>query len=56
MSPVAIVFWLTSWGCVLGLAGWCFFRILRHKKHHDPDGTGPAAPPVPGAAEPPREA
>lgn len=45
MTPGAIVFMLLSWTAVLGLAGWAFRRILTHKRHFDPDGTGPAAPP-----------
>jgi hypothetical protein len=55
MSPVAIVFWLASWSCVLGLTTFCFARVLRHRRHHDPDGTGPAAPLERGAAESLRE-
>lgn len=34
-----------SWSAVLGLVGWSFHRILTHKAHFDPDGTGPASPP-----------
>jgi hypothetical protein len=50
MSAGAIVFWLASWAFVLGLTGFCFARILRLRRHHDPDGTGPAKPPVAGGA------
>jgi len=38
-----------SWSFVLGLTGWAFYRLLTHKKHHDPDGLGPAVPPEPPA-------
>ena len=51
MSTAAIVFWLASWAFVLGLTVFCFARILRLRRHHDPDGTGPAKPPPPGAAD-----
>jgi len=51
MSTAAIVFWLVSWTCVLGLMAFCFARILRLRRHHDPDGIGPARPPVGGAAD-----
>jgi len=51
MSTGAIVFWLASWAFVLGLTVFCFQRILRLRRHHDPDGIGPAHPPKPGAAD-----
>ena len=51
MSTAAIVFWLGSWAFVLGLTAFCFYRILRLRRHHDPDGIGPAHPPQPGAAD-----
>jgi hypothetical protein len=41
---------LGSWTFVLGLTIWSFARILRLQKHFDPDGIGPAVPPVKGAA------
>jgi len=47
MSTGALVFMLLSWSGVLGLAGWAFGRVLTHRRHHDPDGTGPASPPEP---------
>lgn len=50
MSTGAVVFWLASWLCVLGLTFFCFYRILTLRKHHDPDGIGPAKPPIEGAA------
>jgi len=49
MSTGAIVFWLASWASVLTLTAYCFWRILRLRRHFDPDGTGPAKPPVPPA-------
>lgn len=47
MSAGALTFMLASWGCVLGLTFWSFARVLRQRKHFDPDGIGPAAPPAP---------
>lgn len=52
MSTGALIFWLASWTFVLGLTFFCFWRILRLRKHHDPDGIGPAGPPRDGAAGP----
>lgn len=49
MSPGAVVFMALSWAFVLGLTGWAFRRILQHRRHHDPDGIGPASPPEPPA-------
>ncbi len=51
MSIGALVFMLLSWTFVLGLMSWSFGTILKARKHFDPDGIGPAQPPVPGAAE-----
>ena len=51
MTIDAIIFMAASWTMVLGLFFWSFRRILTTKAHHDPDGTGPAEPPVPGRAE-----
>ena len=45
------IFMLTSMGAVTLLTAWCFARILRGKRHFDPDGTGPAHPPVEGRTE-----
>lgn len=45
MTIGAIVFMLLSWAGVLGLVGWAYYRILTHREHFDPDGTGPASPP-----------
>lgn len=57
MSTGAAIFMALAWTFVLGLTFWSFARILRTQDHFDPDGIGPAAPPVPGEAEnrpPPR--
>ena len=51
LSTNALIFMLTSMAAVTALAGWCFFRILSGKEHFDPDGTGPAKPPVAGEVE-----
>lgn len=29
MNPGALAFMLLAWTCVLGLAGWCYYRLLR---------------------------
>ena len=46
-----LVFMLAAMGAVTALAGWCFVRILKGRRHFDPDGTGPAHSPVRGTAE-----
>jgi hypothetical protein len=51
MSTGAVIFMALSWASVLGLAGWSFARLIRGKRHFDPDGIGPAEPPEPGRAE-----
>ena len=51
MTTAAMIFMAGSWIFVLGLTFWSFARILRHQKHHDPDGIGPAQPPVGGMTE-----
>lgn len=50
MSTGALVFMLLSWIFVLGLTSWAFAKILRTRRHFDPDGIGPAGPPEPGRA------
>ena len=52
MSTGALIFMALSWGFVLGLMTWSFRRILKNPAHFDPDGLGPAAPPIPGEADP----
>lgn len=52
MTTGALIFMLVAWAFVLGLMGWSFSRILRGKKHFDPDGIGPASPPEPGKYDP----
>ncbi len=51
MTSAALLFLIASWAFVLGLMFWCFARILRLQRHHDPDGIGPAQPPVPPLTE-----
>ena len=51
MSTSAIIFMAGSWAFVLGLTFWAFAKLLRDKKHFDPDGIGPKGPPVPGETE-----
>ena len=51
MTGAALVFMVLSWIFVLTLTVWSFKRIMGHQAHHDPDGIGPAQPPVPGMTE-----
>ena len=51
LTAGTVAFMLVSMGAVTALTGWCFSRILKGKRHFDPDGTGPAHSPVPGSAE-----
>jgi hypothetical protein len=51
LTTGALLFMLVSMTAVTALTVWCFTRILRGKAHFDPDGTGPARPPVPGELE-----
>lgn len=53
MTAGAVTFMLVSWTAVLGLTAWSFWKITRGRRHFDPDGIGPASPPVPGEAERP---
>lgn len=48
MSTGALAFMVIAMGMVTAMLIWCFARILNTKEHFDPDGTGPAHPPVPG--------
>jgi hypothetical protein len=52
IGPGALLFMLLSMGSVAALTAWCFYRVIKTRKHFDPDGTGPAKPPVPGRAGP----
>ena len=45
-------FMLISMGVVTLLTVYCFSRVIATKKHFDPDGTGPARPPIAGDVEP----
>jgi hypothetical protein len=51
IGPGALAFMLLSMGAVTALTAWCFYRVLTTRRHFDPDGTGPARPPVPGKVE-----
>jgi ABC-type nickel/cobalt efflux system permease component RcnA len=51
LSGFSWTFMLVSMGAVTALAAWCFVRILRGKRHFDPDGTGPAHAPVAGKVD-----
>lgn len=51
LNAFSWIFMLVSMGGVTILTFWSFHRILRSKQHFDPDGTGPASPPIPGRAE-----
>ncbi|MEX2583990.1 MAG: hypothetical protein WD766_11985 [Gemmatimonadota bacterium] len=51
LSAFSWSFMLVSMGAVTLLAAWCFARILRGKRHFDPDGTGPARSPVEGKVD-----
>ena len=53
LTIYSLTFMLIAMGSVTLLAVWCFIRILGGKAHFDPDGTGPARPPVTGSADPP---
>ncbi len=55
MTGAAIAFMALSWGVALGMVVWSYHRILTQKKHHDPDGIGPAEPPVPALTETERQ-
>lgn len=46
MTALALSFMIGSWSCVLGLAAWCFRRVLRAERR--PPSTGP----VPGGVDP----
>lgn len=48
MTTGALLFLIAAWTFVLGLTFWSFWRILRGKRHFDPDGIGPASPPEVG--------
>jgi hypothetical protein len=42
MSTGALIFMLTAWGLVLGLTGWCVWRLLKADPSHEhmpPPGT-----------------
>jgi hypothetical protein len=42
MTPVALAFLVGAWTFVLGLTGWCFYRLLNSDPEHEklpPPGT-----------------
>lgn len=51
LTAGTVAFMLVSMGAVTALTVWCFSRILKGKRHFDPDGTGPAHSPVQGSVE-----
>jgi hypothetical protein len=51
MTTTAIILMAVIWTALLSLITWSSSNILRGRRHFDPDGIGPAAPPVPGMAE-----
>lgn len=44
MTGRAMLFMAASWAFVLGLTAWSFTKVLRHRRHDDPDDIGPAPP------------
>lgn len=32
MNPLALVFWLGSWGIIAGVTIWCFYRMITEKR------------------------
>lgn len=51
MDAFSWIFMLVSMGAVTTLTTWCYIRITRGRRHFDPDGTGPASPPVRGRVD-----
>jgi hypothetical protein len=51
LNAFSLAFMLVSITAVSSLTAWCYWRILGGQKHFDPDGTGPAEPPVEGKVE-----
>lgn len=47
MTPLALLFMVLSWSFVLGLAGWCFHRVLRAKAPGKPAAEDEQEPPQP---------
>lgn len=50
MTTEAIIFMVVIWTALLSLVTWSYSRVLRGRRHFDPDGIGPASPPVPTPA------
>lgn len=53
MDAFSWIFMFVSMGAATLLTTWCFFRILRGRRHFDPDGIGPDHPPVGGRVRKP---
>jgi hypothetical protein len=51
LTAGTMTFMILAMGAVTTLTAWCFYRILKGRRHFDPDGTGPAQPPVRGKLE-----
>ena len=51
LTAGTLAFMLLAMTAVTSLTVWCFMRIMRGRRHFDPDGTGPAEPPVRGKLE-----
>jgi hypothetical protein len=51
LTAFSLTFMLVSMAAVTALAAWSFSRIMRGRRHFDPDGTGPARPPVEGKVD-----
>ena len=51
MTTGAIIFMVLSWTVPISLMVWSYSRVLKKKKHHDPDSIGPLGPSEPGTEE-----
>jgi hypothetical protein len=51
MTTAAMIFMAVIWTSLFSLIGWAYSRVLRGRRHFDPDGIGPASPAEPGGAE-----
>lgn len=43
MTVEAIIFMAVVWSALFGLITWSYAKVLRGRRHFDPDGIGPAA-------------
>ncbi|MET0396114.1 MAG: hypothetical protein ABW277_04785 [Longimicrobiaceae bacterium] len=46
MTTEAIIFMAVVWTAPFGLITWSYAKVPRGRRHFDPDGIGPATPPV----------